>query len=341
MCSYWVTGKESFRHFPGDKLEACVENLVRAGLRYARLNGGEPTLHPRFADLVGLLASRGVLVEAISNGSAPLNRWSKFVDAGLSRIQLSIDGIDSDTVDRMRGMGGAFEQTHAVLSFLSRRHPDVYISLNCVLTGRTFTPSFLNSYTRHFSQFGVKRVSFSLVDVQTAGRQKKHQMSQGRTIAPLSDVQLDSLMDQVATCEPSGMLLNGIELTLNPYFPRHMQHDRSAIHGAMRMGVYGAHIYAETPCIQPWTGMSITHTGDCYPCLNTVHTERYNLGNMLERDANDIFNGCKMQRYREGRTRSGHPLCMICKDHQQLNCAWKSGRLGGSASGSEEALRDC
>lgn len=80
------------------------------GIRHVALTGGEPTLHPRFFDIVDAIAERGCRFHFVTNGKrsptvlAELERVPAR-RAALSAVDFSLDGPDEETHDLIRGEG--------------------------------------------------------------------------------------------------------------------------------------------------------------------------------------------------------------------------------------------
>ncbi|MBN1978808.1 MAG: radical SAM protein [Anaerolineae bacterium] len=101
---------------PGECLD--VELLKRAvaeakplGLRSAKLTGGEPTLHPRFVEIVDYLTSEGLSLTMETNGTlidATLARHLKN-ETNLAFVSVSIDGPNAEVHDPFRGVKGSFD----------------------------------------------------------------------------------------------------------------------------------------------------------------------------------------------------------------------------------------
>jgi cyclic pyranopterin phosphate synthase len=97
------------RFAPSETL-LTVDEIVRVaaigeslGVRKIRLTGGEPTLHPRLADIItGLAGATDVEVALITNASLlsrdSLRAWK---DAGLARLTISIDSLRPDRFARL------------------------------------------------------------------------------------------------------------------------------------------------------------------------------------------------------------------------------------------------
>lgn len=81
-----------------DEIVRVAAACIRLGVEKIRLTGGEPTLHPRLASVIGRVAALGVTDLALTtNGSrltpASLAEWRA---AGLTRITVSLDSIRPD-----------------------------------------------------------------------------------------------------------------------------------------------------------------------------------------------------------------------------------------------------
>ena len=98
-CQYCSAAEQrGGRHIDADFAVALVRWLSsRHGVRHVRLTGGEPLLHPRLAEMVTALSALG-LVEEITlttNGQALAGQARRLRQAGLSRINISLDTLDA------------------------------------------------------------------------------------------------------------------------------------------------------------------------------------------------------------------------------------------------------
>ena len=75
----------------------------RHGVRHVRLTGGEPLLYPGLIDLVGALAGLGTLEELTltTNGQALSRQARRLRQAGLSRVNVSLDTLDPERFARL------------------------------------------------------------------------------------------------------------------------------------------------------------------------------------------------------------------------------------------------
>jgi SynChlorMet cassette radical SAM/SPASM protein ScmF len=94
-----------------DLLREAVAEAKPLGLNHAKLSGGEPTLHPRFVEIVDMLTAEGLRLDMETNGTlidVNLARHLK-EETSLQFISVSLDGVHAETHDRFRGVSGAFE----------------------------------------------------------------------------------------------------------------------------------------------------------------------------------------------------------------------------------------
>ncbi|MRG91053.1 GTP 3',8-cyclase MoaA [Polyangium spumosum] len=77
--------------------KTMFEALRRAGVRRVRLTGGEPLVHPEIVSIVAHLASLGFEDLALTTNASQLAKLARPLrDAGLHRINVSIDTLDPD-----------------------------------------------------------------------------------------------------------------------------------------------------------------------------------------------------------------------------------------------------
>ncbi len=90
-----------------DEIERLARAFVGLGVNKIRLTGGEPLLRAHLEDLVGRLARIDGLQELCltTNGSLLADRVPALKDAGLKRVNVSIDTLDPEKFARIRRRG--------------------------------------------------------------------------------------------------------------------------------------------------------------------------------------------------------------------------------------------
>ncbi len=91
------------------ELLTLIESVfIPVGFTRFRLTGGEPLLRPRVVDLVGAIASLPETedLSMTTNGFLLAPIAQSLYDAGLRRINISLDSLESDTFDQIIGNRG-------------------------------------------------------------------------------------------------------------------------------------------------------------------------------------------------------------------------------------------
>ena len=112
-CSYCFRADENLysphAEFFSLELLRRVISEARAVANITQINftGGEPTLHPQFAETLKMIADAGLTVSFVSNGWHFERIWPAIQAnrAALSHVAFSLDGITRETHDRWRGQG--------------------------------------------------------------------------------------------------------------------------------------------------------------------------------------------------------------------------------------------
>mgnify|MGYP001095261393 CR=1 FL=1 len=116
-----------------DELLLVVRAAARAGFQKIRLTGGEPTLRPDLVEIVReIKATPGIEHIAMTTNAVRLQKLAgPLKEAGLDRVNISIDTLDAEKFRRMT-RGGRLEQVWAGIEEAERvgLHP---IKLNAVV----------------------------------------------------------------------------------------------------------------------------------------------------------------------------------------------------------------
>lgn len=90
---------------------ALFEEAADLGVLQIHLSGGEPTLRPDLEQFVSCLARRGVYTNLITAGvGITEGRIERLCDAGLDHVQLSIQGANASTTEKIGNNRGAHEK---------------------------------------------------------------------------------------------------------------------------------------------------------------------------------------------------------------------------------------
>jgi len=98
--------------------------------------GGDPIKRADIYSLISLAVSLG-LSTAITPSATPLvtrDALARLKDAGLSRLAVSLDGVDAETHDRFRGVPGSYDRTFEILA--QAREIGLPLQVNTTITRR-------------------------------------------------------------------------------------------------------------------------------------------------------------------------------------------------------------
>ncbi len=115
-CAHCLRGFPKQRpDFPMDLLESLLAQALPFGATHVGLTGGEPHLHPRFAQMVETIIAYGYTWHFVSHGQRTepyLPLMEKYRER-FRHVALSLDGADAATHDAIRNRPGAFEKLQA------------------------------------------------------------------------------------------------------------------------------------------------------------------------------------------------------------------------------------
>lgn len=103
------------------EVEKAIDDLVSLGTSGLGITGGEPLLCPDTLHILRYAKARGLLTHLSTNGLLVDETMARdLLDTGVDAIGISVDGLDAETHDRMRGMPGAFDKALQALGLLAR-----------------------------------------------------------------------------------------------------------------------------------------------------------------------------------------------------------------------------
>jgi Fe-coproporphyrin III synthase len=155
-CDYW-------RHGRVDVSLASISRLLpsfeRLGTRMVALSGGEPLLHPEWAQIAQLLKSRGLDLWLLTSGLS-LAKHARRASALFDAITVSLDGTNRETYAAIRGLDAfdkVLEGIRAAASYGAA--PSIRVTLQ--RSNYRQLPMFVDLARAA----GARQVSFLAVDV--------------------------------------------------------------------------------------------------------------------------------------------------------------------------------
>ena len=130
---------ERFREFPVSypRVVAVLRRHVERGVNSVLLTGGEPTIHPRFVDIL-VVARKLALRTSTSTNSIMLSRepFARQVLPLLDECMFSLHGPTAAVHEDMTRRAGSFDQVVQAARLARVVMPDLAVCVNIVLTRR-------------------------------------------------------------------------------------------------------------------------------------------------------------------------------------------------------------
>lgn len=116
-----------------DEMVRVVETAVQGGVRRVRFTGGEPLVHPQIIEIVRRIASTPYIEEVSLTTNAMLLELlaQPLADAGLGRVNISLDSLNADKFKRIT-RGGQLDRVWRGIAAAERVHL-APIKLNTVI----------------------------------------------------------------------------------------------------------------------------------------------------------------------------------------------------------------
>lgn len=100
-CTYCNEFDDHSDPVPTDEMLRRIDKLAELGTAVITISGGEPLLHPDLDKIIAYIKSRGMVCTLISNGYLMVPKEiKKLNEAGLDRLQISIDNVKPDEVSK-------------------------------------------------------------------------------------------------------------------------------------------------------------------------------------------------------------------------------------------------
>ena len=133
-----VADRDRTKSLPVDLYEDILRQVSSFGIRRMAFTGGEPTLHPQFANILDIACQRDFKFSMVTNG------WN-FSDIlpilhqyrqGLVAVNFSLDGAREETHDNLRA-AGSYRRVLDAMDLC--RTEEIPFNVKMVLTSRSYT----------------------------------------------------------------------------------------------------------------------------------------------------------------------------------------------------------
>lgn len=197
-CAHCFVGNDQLRPRKGmstKEICAVLRQLQKGGVDTVTLLGGEPTLRKDFTDIVSAAEQLGLYVSVNSNLIDFRSLYAVCQNAALKNIVVSLDGIEAQSHDKMRGKG-SFAKTMNNLRALTRHKRyldgDLTVDMTFVLTAanRPETPKLAAFAAEH----GFRTINFKTLQYNDRAEKNKD------TLAITGRDLLDALVEFYVGC---------------------------------------------------------------------------------------------------------------------------------------------
>ena len=283
---------------PFERYTALLDQFP--GLRDLHLQGlGEPTMHPRFFEMVRHAAARGLRVTTNSNLTLLSERRAhECVVSGLAELSVSLDAADPAIYERIR-RGASFAKVlrnlrRVMQARAAARAPlDVRIVMVLMKQNLADLPSVVGlAADEGVARVFVQHLCHDFEEHTLPGEYRPiRNFVHDQTLAGVTRAAIDASFARARAVAHE----RGVELRL----PR--------VDGkpAPRMTL--------PRCDWPWRGAYVSYSGEAMPCCMVGTPDRMSFGNMFERGVQAVWHDPAYRRFREQlASPAAPPICRSC-----------------------------
>lgn len=288
---YEDAGLASNDELDTQQAHVVIDKLADMGVIVLAFSGGEPTIRKDILDLISHAHKRNMYAAVATNGLifSDIDKVREFKDAGMEFAQISLDGLNPETHDSLRGVKGSFKKT--VEGIKNCIKEGLFVEVAATVTRYNYheIPSLID-FTESLGANWFMMYNFiptgrgcSIADVDLTPLEREDLLKLFLEKMKNSRLQVLSTAPQyarVAIEDMSRMVKSGEgEECL---YPTHFYNAR--LEGKLQalanfVGGCGAgRLYA-----------SLEPNGDIYPCVFFPHEPEVKVGNILSDDFEDIW----------------------------------------------------
>jgi MoaA/NifB/PqqE/SkfB family radical SAM enzyme len=289
-CDYWRTGRADMSL---DSVKRLLPSLAQLQTRLVLISGGEPLIHPEWAEIAQTLRTSGLQVWLLTSGLS-LAKHARRVAQLFNSVTVSLDGTDRATYTAIRGLD-AFDNVCAGIQACAAAGAPVGVRVTLQRSNYEQLPRFV-SLAR---ELGAREVSFLAVDVANP-----HAFGRSDDFASNLALQLEDLpvLEQIlsgmerdlAACFRSGFIAESPRKLrqLHQYFA----------------AVCGAAAYPPVRCNAPEFSAVIGVKGEVQPCFFISGPA----GARVEGDLDGVLNSDSMLELRQSIRAGARDECARC-----------------------------
>jgi radical SAM protein len=260
-----------------------IDELVEVGGPILILTGGDPMMRPDLFEFIGYAKERGLRVALSPSATALVTRERllRTQEAGVSRVQVSLDGSRPDIQDAFRGSEGSFQRTTEILEEAQR----LGLSLQIGTTVSRYNLHDLEAIAELVARYGA--VMWNLFLLVPTGRGRVEDM-----ISPQEHEQVFNWMYDLSQTAPFDLRTTAAQHYRRVVIQRRRQELSSKSGGQGETLVTGAGYSFADGLGQSGKGVNdgngfafVSHTGDVCPSGFLPLSG----GNLREQSFSDIY----------------------------------------------------
>ncbi|MDD4939432.1 MAG: radical SAM protein [Candidatus Omnitrophica bacterium] len=302
MCFFWKNKYERTEQEPTlQEWYNFISLLADLGENTVEINlaGGEPLLDERNLKLVDFAAKKGVYTSLSSNGFL-INKEmaSSIARSGLDVIGISLDGIDENTHDFLRGVQGSYDKIMKGIDHLERHCGHLTIGIQTVISDRNLDEvirltEWVNAHRR------IRYIVFQAIEhpFNTPLDLEWHNKSEYAFLWPRDTHRVNNVIDELIRLKGSGYKIT------NPVSQLEIFKAYFADPGKF---------IKQGKCNVSENYMNINQFGDIFLCLR-----KESIGNIRTFAPEEFWHSQKVDRIRKEMGK--------CRDncHHLVNCCYK------------------
>ena len=290
-------------YIPLKRLDEIFAELKAGGCESFMLTGGDPMLRPDIIEIMELLHKHGIYYSLSTKSILNKEKIKRMHDAGLDRIQLSIDSSTPHIVSRLLGVGSRYVEQFAnmVRDFVAI---GVEVRLKMVLS--SYNVEGLEEFLQWIQVLGVNRLH-----VVAYGRSgARHRDSTFPTEEQMKEA--TAIIWKFKKENPSFILEGGNSFEIGYNEPVDIDPQDKAQFFSKR-----------AICNAGRFSMTMLPNGEVFVCEQLPYDQKYVLGDLRVQSVFECWNGERMQAWLSPPSREIFPVdspCRSCEESLYQEC---------------------
>ncbi|MDQ3349072.1 MAG: radical SAM protein [Acidobacteriota bacterium] len=295
-------------HMPRDMALRLVDEAAALGMEELQLSGGDPLLYPHLLDVIR--AARGhpgvfVLMNSVGTGVSE-DAAAEIIDAGLGAWNFSIDTLDPEKYDRLRGVRGALPTILAATETVRRAaagRSDFRMNYMTVITRSNYRD--IPSVIDHALQNNIASVYLMNVYGDQAGAS----LLNIDDIAEFRQGIVPEILAVLRRRDVAQVVQDNAARVLGTFFSADNPDSNYAA------GVYWPDAdAARRACRLPDHYSLVEPDGRVLPCCLVEIAQEGEVGSVVDESLAQVFNGGAFDRFRQDRI----PFCLTCSSPRNM-----------------------